>query len=97
MTNYRRGYVAETERLEYWKAKGWSAARTAGSHGVQDIIAWNEFQYRHEQLKRVKHGNYYPDKIELAKFRDMKVPPNASKWIVIRKDGSKEWTEIRLE
>lgn len=38
-TNYQRGAKRERDALEYLRGLGYYAERTAGSHGVADIIA----------------------------------------------------------
>ena len=37
--NYVRGRAAETKLVNQFKAQGWTAFRSAGSHGPYDVVA----------------------------------------------------------
>lgn len=54
--NYLRGRAFEYRRKAFWKEKGWTVLRTAGSKGPYDLILLNEgtYEVRFLQLKRVK-------------------------------------------
>lgn len=38
--NYRTGRTFEYETIETWEEQGYTASRTAGSHGPYDVIAF---------------------------------------------------------
>lgn len=59
------------------EAAGYQTARTAGSHGLFDIIAWNEVGFIFVQVKSNKDAS--PAEREALKLAV--VPPNASKLI----------------
>jgi Holliday junction resolvase len=38
--NYRAGRAFEYEVVEHWRERGYDSIRTAGSHGLYDVIAF---------------------------------------------------------
>lgn len=55
-TNYARGRAAEYRTIRLLEAAGYTCARTAGSHGCADVIAWNAQGWRLIQVKRGRGG-----------------------------------------
>ena len=45
-TPYERGRNKEYRITSYFKKRGWNAVRTAGSHGIFDVIAIDPFDKR---------------------------------------------------
>jgi len=54
MTNYERGVEKERKAQEQLRAVGCKAMRTAGSHGIADVIAVCPSGVRLIQIKRAK-------------------------------------------
>lgn len=52
MTRYVAGRRAEYRTQRVLEAAGYETVRTAGSHGVADVIAWNGIAVRFIQVKR---------------------------------------------
>jgi len=48
---YRKGRRLEYRTMRVLEAAGYTCARTAGSHGAWDVIAWNEAHVRFIQVK----------------------------------------------
>jgi Holliday junction resolvase len=90
MTNYRRGVEKERECMRILEAAGYETARTAGSHGLFDVIAINHLGVRLIQLKRSKDGKWGQD-YELAKEKLLQLPkiPNITReiWIWVDRQG----------
>lgn len=68
MTNYRRGIAKERELQKLLEESGYETMRTAGSHGLFDVIAFGP-NVRCIQVKRVERGNSWKREYELAKER----------------------------
>jgi len=49
--NYRRGRAAEYRIMRTLEGAGYVASRSAGSHGLFDVIAWNALGVRFIQSK----------------------------------------------
>lgn len=58
MTNYRRGAGREREWAERQEADGWSCTRSAGSHGVADVVCCRAGVILYEQVKSDRAGPY---------------------------------------
>ncbi len=70
-TNYRRGRDMEYRVRDYYRDKGYTAIRTAGSHSPVDVIAWNKKEVVLAQVKRTRADKQVlPDQT----FKDMQVP-----------------------
>jgi Holliday junction resolvase len=87
--NYQRGRDSEYKAQRELEALGYQTARTAGSHGAADVIAWNRCHVRYIQIKTFKKqkGNYKDD---LEKIDALLLPPHsqAELWVrQIRKQG----------
>ena len=72
--NYRRGRRAEWKTKALLEAAGFTAARTAGSHGACDIIAWDAVSLRLIQVK-VNSARVTP--VEREALRLMARPANS--------------------
>lgn len=88
--NYKRGRDAEYECMQQLREEGFTAFRTAGSHGMFDVIAVNDTIIRLIQVERIKKGK------STRKTRDWKTiqnfkncPPGTFKelWIKVDYDG----------
>lgn len=53
-SNYRRGYQTERKAMEELEKEGFFAFRTAGSHGVFDVVGIGSTEGKLIQLKRSK-------------------------------------------
>ncbi len=49
--NYEKGRRAEYKTMKLLRETQWRCARTAGSHGQFDVIAWNKRKVRFIQVK----------------------------------------------
>lgn len=59
MTNYARGAKRERDFADRLEADGWVVARTAGSHGVMDLVACKAGMVpRFVQVKSDRRGPY---------------------------------------
>jgi len=68
MTNksYAAGRRAEYKCIEHLREAGWSAVRTAGSHGPFDVVAWTDHQILFIQVKKVCALKDIPYAVEQA-------------------------------
>ena len=64
--NYRRGYVIEHRYKAMREKEGFTCFRTAGSHGVVDIICLRSDKGLLTQLKRSKTPSYSNKEAELS-------------------------------
>lgn len=55
MTRYTSGRKAEYEVMDNLGEKGWITGRTAGSHGVMDVIAFKDGEIRVIQCKAIRY------------------------------------------
>lgn len=76
--NYRRGRAYEYRVVKMLEATGFTATRTAGSHGCFDVMAFNGQQLR---LIQVKCGDATMSPAERETFRSLHVPPQATREI----------------
>lgn len=76
--NYNRGRQLEYRTIKNFEAMGCVAMRSAGSHGLADVIAWNEQTI---WLIQVKSGNARMTPAEREAFQNMPAPRNAIKQI----------------
>lgn len=90
MTNYRRGVKFEYLVVNYLKRLGVRAHRSAGSHGLFDVVGFTKHQFVLIQCKKVKvtkktNLQLIPNrfKAELENIENLETPPNCSKefWI----------------
>ena len=77
MTNYQKGRAFEYRIMHDLEEVGYSVQRSAGSHGLYDVIAWNESHFR---LIQAKVGKGITTD-ERNKIKDNKVPVNCIKEI----------------
>jgi hypothetical protein len=87
MTNYEKGRRGEYQIIKLLKSAGYDANRTAGSHGMYDVIAVNKTSVRLIQAKI----NEPITPADRETFQDFLVPKNVSKEIWFRKDRQREW------
>lgn len=69
--NYQNGRAAEYRVVKILEATGYTAVRSAGSHGCADVIAWNTQGLR---LIQVKRGVAHASPLEWAAFAELPVP-----------------------
>lgn len=87
---YLRGAYYERKAIASLEDAGYNANRSAGSHGVYDIIAYNSNHFRLIQIKstqnKVGMGFYRKDLVEIFKTT---CPPNGIKelWIYGKING----------
>jgi Holliday junction resolvase len=58
LTNYRRGARRENEWADRQIADGWSVTRSAGSHGVADVVGCKDGVIVYDQVKATKAGPF---------------------------------------
>lgn len=74
MTNYSRGRAFEYEVMQMFEKAGYITFRTAGSHGIADVIAIRKYDYGDSQivtevlLIQCKYGNKISKKEREALF-----------------------------
>jgi len=71
--NYDRGRVLEYRTIKNFEDMGCTAIRSAGSHGLADVIAF--------WLVQIKSGSARMSPAEIEAFKEMDAPPNAIKQI----------------
>jgi len=76
--NYDRGRTLEYRTIKNFEDMGCTAIRSAGSHGLTDVIAWNR---RCFWLVQIKSGSARMTPADIERFREMPAPPNAIKQI----------------
>jgi hypothetical protein len=86
-TNYRRGVDLERRTQKTLEAAGYDTIRSAGSHGVFDVVAWSWGSVR---LIQVKQG-CKPSPIEREKIEMAEVPPNVVKEIWTWRKAGGRW------
>jgi Holliday junction resolvase len=92
MTNnrYIKGRAAEYQIIHRLMDEGWLVFRTAGSHGMFDIIALDSENIRLIQVKAVAGRGAGYSKKEESFIKNLAVPDNVSKEIWVKKPR-KEW------
>lgn len=73
--NYRKGRDREYRTIALLEATGYTAARTAGSHGKVDVFAFDANGFR---LIQVKSGDANVTPKEREALRMVPRPPNAT-------------------
>lgn len=91
-----RNYVAGVRLERLWmaqmRAKGYRAARSAGSHGLIDCFAWNEDEV---VMVQVKNGKAAYNNNDIAELLEMPRPKkNVKVYLVVRDGGKQEWEWI---
>ena len=94
--NYRRGYLKEREMQQKLQADGYYCTRSSGSHTAFDLIAINSNSILCIQIKRTK-GKYYSFKKDIEQMRDIIVPGNAVKQLLIWSDYYCKWIKVKVE
>ena len=91
-TNYEKGRAAEYKAMHQLRADGYAVLRTAGSHGMYDVIAWNPDTVRFIQIKR----DCKPTKGELAALEAAHVPDGCTKELWTYTTGTGLPEKVRL-
>ena len=78
--NYNRGVEKERLAIEQLETVGYKAMRTAGSHGIFDVVALGMTGIRFIQVKRGKEecDVLYDCKLAKEKMKDLPRLPNVS-------------------
>ena len=76
--NYEQGRRLEYRTIKNFEDMGCTAIRTAGSHSLVDVIAWDT---RSIWLTQIKSGSGRMTPAEIEAFKEMSAPPNALKQI----------------
>lgn len=71
------------------EAKGYKVVRSAGSHSLVDLVAWDACSFRLIQIKKSKRKQAFAKEARLLKA--MPVPEGTSKELWIRQKG--EWVK----
>jgi predicted RNA binding protein YcfA (HicA-like mRNA interferase family) len=93
-TNYESGVVGERKCVHELRDLGYTAIRTAGSHGTFDVIAWDRSNLVMVQCKRTKNPRS-PSRQEVASIRSCAVPPHTLTeiWIYTKGVGKpRKWS-----
>ena len=73
-TPYQREAAHERDILENYKKAGWQGTRSAGSHGIADIVVWNS----NEIVFVCSQSVEWDIRKEELCWRSLKRPPNSS-------------------
>lgn len=87
MTNYEKGRRGEYQVIRILEKAGYYATRTAGSHGMYDVVGINSSLVRLIQVKI----NKPIAPADRETFKDFLVPKNVTKEIWFRKDRQRKW------
>lgn len=90
-SNYRRGVRLEYLLMRQLRVQGYKVMRSAGSHGLIDVHAWNDKEALYFQVKNGKRA--YTDD-DIAELIEMTRPPNAKVFLAERDGGKEEWNMI---
>jgi len=84
--NYDRGRVLEYRTIKNFEEMGCTAIRSAGSHGLTDVIAWDTRSIWYIQ---VKSGTSRMSPADIESFKEMACPPNGIKQIhqYVKREG----------
>ena len=85
--HYRKGVRAEYRTMAVLEKAGYYPRRTAGSHGVYDVVAISPTSVR---IINVKTGGAKASPLERESLRQMKVPSKVSKELWRWPDRSRE-------
>ncbi len=88
-SRYIRGRAAEYLAMEDLKKEGYSVARSAGSKGTWDLIAFNKNHVRVIQIKRTKSKFKGISSAEIKRMKESIVPPRTIKELWVRYDRAK--------
>jgi len=91
MTNYQRGVRLEYLLMNQLRARGYKVMRSAGSHGMIDVHAWNDTESLYYQVKNSKRA--YTDK-DIGELLQMPRPPGARVYLAERDGGKADWNMI---
>ena len=89
--NYRAGIRLERLWMAQMRQQGYYVARSAGSHGAIDCIAWNENEII---MAQIKNGKRAYTNLDVETLRAMPRPANAKVYLCVRDGGLKEWDLI---
>ena len=85
ITNYAKGARLERELKAQLEKDGYTCVRAAGSHGMFDLVAWNERKVMLIQCKTRK-----PSKKEMAELCHLPCPDNFTK-LWAHRENRKKW------
>jgi Holliday junction resolvase len=89
--NYLSGVRLERLLMNQLRLQGYKVARSAGSHGLIDVFAWNDNEL---QLHQVKNGRKAYTQKDIAELSDMPRPAGVKVFLTVRDGGEKEWDFI---
>jgi Holliday junction resolvase len=88
MTSYSRGYAFERQIKKQLEATGAYVIRSAGSHGIIDLLSFSGNAVDAMQLKK----GIMPTQKEIDQMDSLVVPGNFNKWFVLKnKKGEVTW------
>lgn len=87
--NYVNGIAKERKLMDEYRAKGYKVMRSAGSHGLIDVIAWNKKEVLMFQVKNGK--NAYNDD-DIGELIEMPRPAGVRVFLAERERGG--WNMI---
>lgn len=90
--NYRKGYKIERKIVLSLREDGFMSERSAGSHGLWDVVGVRGDKILLIQAKSIKFGNSYCENESVKEFRKSKVPPCVEKYLYVWEDR-KGWKE----
>lgn len=85
--NYRKGADRERRTVKLLQEAGFTAQRSAGSHGHIDVMAWDANGFR---LIQCKSGDANITPADREALKTMECPPNASVEVWRWKDRVRE-------
>lgn len=91
--NYVNGRTREYRTMRLLETLGYTAFRSAGSHGLWDVIGYNSTSMVFIQVK----FNKGPSESEWEMMREAIVPPHGYKIVHIYKKGTHAPTVLRVE
>ncbi len=93
MTNYKRGYGSELAAMERLRGEGYYPIRSAGSHGLIDVVGISDTTVRLVQVKHLNRTVHtYSKDANIRAFGELRVPDNCTKEVwcsVLRPIGGK--------
>lgn len=89
--NYQAGVRLERLWMAQMRARGYHVTRSAGSHGLIDCHAWNDDEVI---MVQVKNGRKAYNDDDIGELIEMKRPPCAKVFLVVRDGGKDDWEWI---
>lgn len=82
MTNYANGAAMERLAKAELESQGYKVVRSAGSHSLVDLVAWDAYGFRLIQIKKSKHKRSFGK--EVRQLKTLPVPEGTAKELWVR-------------